>query len=261
MSHRPHLLVNTTRRAYIWGDPARATLPHLATDKYSPVSSLLYLLGTEWDGDRIALLGPVQSQADMREAAWQELGRDGSYATITRHDAGMTDATHHAATALAEGLAAAEQSASHQARSPRMIVNYDLRQRLDPAELGDGASLGRIANGASTGIPGGSQTALTLLLAGSSRGRVSRGDFPTNSELVGSWAGCRLGVVSVTSPEVARGTEPITGDVATVMEQAHLGSYVLNALGEVSRTWGYQEGREKYLRRFKRRRMLPRRHG
>lgn len=246
---QPHLLLNSTRRAYIWAGDERATLKNLGSDRFSPISALLYLLGTVWNGDRVALVSPVMASTDIAPAAWDDLGDAQRRGAIWHDDPILDDATTYAAEARQRALTL--NAETHKDRVPRMVLNYDLRQRLDPAELGDGASLLRVACGALTGIPGGTQTALTLLLAGSSRARHTRGDFPTNSNLVGSWAGCRLGVVPVTSPDVPRGTSPITDEVVTVLEEAHLGAYAVDAYGERERTLDFERGREKYLRKFR----------
>lgn len=248
MTHRPHLLINSTRRAYIWAGNERGTLASLATDRFSPISALLYLLGTVWTGDRVALVSQVMSRADIAAPAWSDLGDAEGWGAIWRDDPILDDATTYAAKAREDALSL--DAATHKDRTPCMVINYDLRQRLDPGELGDGAALLRITCGALAGIPGGVQTALALLLAGSSRGRSGRGDFPTNSSLVGSWAGCRIGVVSVNSQDVPFGIESITDEVVATMEAAHLASYEINAYGERERTWGFERGREKYLRKF-----------
>lgn len=249
MTHRPHLLINSSRRAYIWAGDERGTLPNLATDRFSPMSALLYLLGTSWNGDRVALVNHFMSRADLPTTAWANLGDAAERGAIWHDDPILANATASAAKARSDVLSL--DASSHKDRAPCMVVNYDLRQRLDPVELGDGASLLRIACGALGGIPGGTQTALTLLLAGSSRGRAKRGDLPTNSPLVGSWAGCRIGVLSVNSPDAPRGAESITGEVVSVMEAAHLASYTVNAYGERERNWSFERGREKYLRKFR----------
>lgn len=249
MAHRPHLLINSTRRAYIWAGDERSTLANLAADRFSPISALLYLLGTVWNGDRVALVSQVMSRADIPASAWSDLGDAGEWGAIWRDDPILDDATAYAVKAREDALSL--DGETHKNRAPRMVINYDLRQRLDPAELGDGAALPRVVCGALAGIPGGVQTALTFLLAGSSRGRVGRGDFPTNSRLVGSWAGCRIGVVSVNSHDVPLGIESITDEVVAAMESAHLASYEISSDGEKERTWGFKRGREKYLRKFR----------
>lgn len=248
---QPHLLLNSTRRAYIWAGDERGTLNSLASDRFSPISALLYLLGTVWNGDRVGLISPLMSRRDLVDAAWDDLAGAKERGSIWRDDPILDDATAYAGEARQRALTL--NAETHKDRAPRMVLNYDLRQRLDPAELGDGASLLRIACGALPGVPGGTQTALTLLLAGSSRGRPTRGDFSTTSDLVGSWSGCRIGVVPVTSKDVPRGTESITDEVVTVLSEAHLGSYSVDAYGAVERTLDFERGREKYLRKFRER--------
>lgn len=248
MTNHPHLILNSTRRAYIWPGPQQASLPSLSTAQGGPISQLLYLLGTVWNGDRLALVSNLMTRTDIADAAWEDLGDAKERGAIWHDDPILDDATEYAAEA---GKRAFNQhDETHRDRAPRMVVNYDLRERLDPAELGDGVSLRRIACG-SLGLPGGTQTALALLLAGSSRGKAENGDFPTNSDLVGTWAGCRIGVVPVNSTEVPRGTRSITDDVVSVLEAAHLGSYTVGAQGEVVRTEEFRRGQEKYLRKFR----------
>lgn len=123
-----------------------------------------------------------------------------------------------------------------------MVVNFDLNQRLDPAEFGDSTLLAGMACGALTGIPGGTQTALTLLLAGSSHGEASRGDFPIDHELVGAWSGHRLGVLPVASPAAPWALESVTGTVCELLEESGLASYQLNEVGAVERTWASHTG-------------------
>lgn len=248
-NHRPHLLINSTRRVYVWAGPERATLSNLSGDRFSPISALLYLLGTEWNGDRVGLVNEVMSRNDLEEAAWDSLGQAKERGAIWKDEPGLDDATQYMAEIRKRVLTF--DAETHQDRAPRVIVNYDKRQRLDPGELGDGPSLLRIACGALSGVPGGTQTALTLLLAGSSRGRVSRGDFPTNSELVGAWSGCRVGVVPVTSPDIPRGTESITDEMVHALEDAHLGAYKLTASGGVERAASSERGKLKYLKKFR----------
>lgn len=249
MSHRPHLLINTTRHVSVWAGPQRATLHNLSHDRFSPISALLYLLGTRWNGDRVALVSEAMFHDDIAAAAWEDLGPAKRHGAIWHDDPILDDATQYVAEARNQALTL--NAEAQQDRAPRIIVNYDKRQRLDPGELGDGPSLLRIACGALSGVPGGTQTALTLLLAGSSRGMVSRGDFPTNSDLVGSWAGCRLGVIPVTSSDVPIGTESITDDVVHVLETAHLGAYSVEGHGEVERIAPSERGRAKFLKKFR----------
>lgn len=249
MNRRPHLLLNTTRRAYVWAGPQRATLDSLSTDRFSPISALIYLLGTAWNGDRVALVSEVMSRDDVAAAVWEDLGEAKDRGAIWRDDSLLDDATQYVAEARQRALTL--NTETHKDRAPRIIVNYDKRQRLDPGEFGDGPSLLRIACGALSGVPGGTQTALTMLLAGSSHGRATRGDFPTHSDLVGSWAGCRIGVVPVTSSEVPVGTESITDELVHVLEAAHLGGYSLDPHGEVERTWASERSKKKYLKKFR----------
>lgn len=249
MMLQPHLLLNTTRRSFIWAGNKHGTLANLSQDRFSPISALIYLLGTQWTKDRIALIGSTHARAAMHDAAWQEISRETQCRVITHTTPGLTDATAEAALARKDAMEA-DTSASFEARVPHMVINYDTRQRLDPAELGDSTYLAGLASGALSGIPGGTQTALTLLLAGSSRGQVDRGDFPTNHPLVGSWSGHRLGVVPVNSSDVPWHLESITDEVSSLLEAAHLGSYHITSDGTIERTKAFEHGRETYLRQF-----------
>lgn len=75
----------------------------------------------------------------------------------------------------------------------RVVVNLDRREKIDPAAFGDDRSPGAFAV---SGEPGGTVTALAVLLAVSSTGGGrGGGDFYGKSPLVGSWGGQRIGLL------------------------------------------------------------------
>lgn len=65
MPQIPHLLLNTTKHAYIWAGDDAGTLPRLAEDHFSPISAATFLLAGPWQQDRIMLLGATHTRSDI----------------------------------------------------------------------------------------------------------------------------------------------------------------------------------------------------
>src|SRR5699024_1043309 len=210
MTLRTRIVVNQDHACFLWPGPRESSLPALCKARFSATSALIYLLGTRWQGHRVCITGPRDGSEEIQGQPPVLPGLQRSQESIR--------AVREAAFQHAQGL-------SHRERIPHMVVNYDLGQRLDPGELGDGTTLGQMATGGVGGTCGGTQTALTFLLAQGPHRDSSCGDLPTTSPLSGSWAGHRIAVLPVNSPQAPWSTESITAEVGQALQSAGLGSY------------------------------------
>lgn len=104
--------------------------------------------------------------------------------------------------------------------APRVVVNLDQREKIDPAEFGDDRRAGVFAV---TGGRGGTLTALAVLLAVSSTGGGrGGGDFRGESCPVGAWGGARIGLLH---PDEATDYTDLSEMMRVGMSEAREGIY------------------------------------
>lgn len=235
-----------------------------------PISALLLLLGDKrgWRGNRIALVGDYaesddisveatqaagipcehiyaavsdpgwllqQHGIDAKAFGWKNVGwlarkvlvsaglvTFGEGAYVTHHqDGSMTTSKRH----IISDVVTRSDS------DELVVVNLDKQEKLTPALMGDDPHIG---NFAVNGWGGGTLTAMGVLLGVSSTGGGrGGGDFFLDHELVGSWGGDHLAVVS---PAEAEGFKEIGADIREVMRKGKAGRYrVMKKSGKVVR--------------------------
>lgn len=162
----------------------------------------LHLLAGEWSGNAMS----------VREAG-------------TQHPL-LTDITH---LVDAGRDAALRPVAGFTGRVPRVLLNLDRRERLDPPALGDRSSLRGLVMGEAEQGPGGVHGALRMLLAAPGTAWTTRG----GTEVAGSWSGCRIAVLPVTAPESRAISRSVADAVRESLAAAHIATYRFTAQGVV----------------------------
>lgn len=256
-----HAIANLTRREGFKpkdvGFPLK--MAELSSGIAAPIGALALALADEWAGDRVAVVGDYAGPSDLTADQCSLAGVDqpSDIYPLTdresRNKQGWTNAGADMRNRLAEAgimvtdveeynvvfrTETGEQITDHhvsyvpralEGPSPLSpvahIVNLDRRELISPTGLGDGP---RLHEWVRQSNPGGTNTALALLLAAACKGGPRGGGDPTVAhDAIGAWAGDRIAVLDAG----ALGFADVTGWIREAITATQFGAFAVSDAG------------------------------
>ena len=278
-----HKVVNLTDREYLYphdfGDGLK--LMEFGQSGYGTSYALGLMLISDWKGKRVAIAGDYGEKGDIPEEALEgiQLGRSSNVYHVAEESPHLTDYSEYGneeagPDKIAYGTALTFKNVGKRARQmayrtglvtrPKekktgferiweinddktgtfvgndVIVNFDTKQMITPAAFGDRKSVYDFA----ADYDGGVMTALVTLLASACKGGArGGGDIHSESELVGSWAGDHIAIVS--EEEASDSFTDISTQMRELLTESNEGEYRILEDGVVQRnTWAEDNNRE-----------------
>lgn len=259
-----HAIANLDKRKG-WGghDLALGTKFLELAESQASCAALLVMLAGNWSGDRIALIGDYAEDSDLTPQG-DDVPAKSLYSAVVGEKEGYqaTSAVEEVRAALGErDLIVPGYRNVHPVfgveefllldtwateGESMVLVNFDKKQRVDPAQLGDNTDLNSLVMG---GWYGGTGTAAYVLLAASAgdggRGggdpRIDKGGLPRRCPGGRIVAGDRIGLVPV-SAETDKMTD-ISWEVRELLAAAESGVYEVTDYAVRRLTWEEQDMR------------------
>lgn len=196
-------------------------LLEMACSQDGVVKKLGELLQSSWKGHRIAIIGDYCEAGDLAPEAIESI----EYVNAVD----LYDICVETFDLPAEVKFISSNTPNH------VIVNLSKNQFLKPTAFGDKSIPNAFIN---EGIDGGVMTALFGLLAVSCKGGArGGGDIDSSSELIGSWGGDRIAIIS--EGELLEGAVDISSEMRNVLGESGDGTYDVQPEYVARKMWDY----------------------
>lgn len=197
-------------------------LLEMACSQDGVVKKLGELLQSTWKGHRIAIIGDYCEAGDIAPEAIESIEYVNA---VDLYDI------------CVETFELPEDVKFISSNTPNhVIANLSKNQFLKPSTFGDNSVPAIFIH---EGIDGGVMTALFGLLAVSCKGGArGGGDIDSSSELIGSWGGDRIAIIS--EAELAIGAVDISSDMRNVLSEDGCGEYDVRADQVARKMWDYE---------------------